>query len=113
MPTDGKLVTRGTVIDVMDKKSGAVVVTLCESFDESGQALIRNQSSTFVVGAGNFGGKSKPNDQVIPTIPNPSRAPDFTALCKTTIDQAALYRLCGDFNPMHIDPNFAKLGGFR
>lgn len=97
----------------MDKKSGAVVVTLCESFDASGQPIIRNQSSTFVVGAGNFGGKSKPNDQVIPTVPNPTRAPDFTVSCKTTIDQAALYRLCGDFNPLHIDPNFAKLGGFR
>lgn len=113
LPTDGKLVTRGTIVDVMDKKSGAVVVTLCESFDASGQPIIRNQSSTFVVGAGNFGGKSKPNDQVIPTVPNPTRAPDFTVSCKTSIDQAALYRLCGDFNPMHIDPNFAKLGGFR
>lgn len=97
----------------MDKKSGAVVVTLCESFDQSGQAIIRNQSSTFVVGAGNFGGKSKPNDAVIPTIPAPKRNPDYIALCKTSTDQAALYRLSGDFNPMHIDPNFAKLGGFR
>lgn len=96
----------------MDKKSGALVVTLCESFDESGQTIIRNQSSTFVVGAGNFGGKSKPSDEVIPTIPAPSRSPDFTALCKTSIDQAALYRLSGDYNPMHIDPNFSKMGGF-
>jgi acyl dehydratase len=113
LPADCKLTTRGSVVDVMDKKSGAVVVTLCESYDPSGQPIIRNQSSTFVVGAGNFGGKSKPNDQVIPTVPNPSRTPDFTALCTTSIDQAALYRLSGDFNPMHIDPNFAKLGGFR
>lgn len=97
----------------MDKKSGAVVVTLCESFDASGQIVIRNQSSTFIVGAGNFGGKSQPNNLVIPTVPNPKRSPDFTALCKTSIDQAALYRLSGDFNPMHIDPNFSKLGGFR
>lgn len=97
----------------MDKKSGAVVVTLCESFDENGEPLIRNQSSTFVVGAGNFGGKSKPSSDVIMPVPAPNRKPDFTALCKTTIDQAALYRLSGDFNPLHIDPNFAKLGGFR
>lgn len=88
-------------------------MTLCESYDPSGQLLIRNQSSTFVVGAGNFGGKSKPNDQVIQPVPAPNRTPDFTALVKTSIDQAALYRLSGDYNPMHIDPNFAKLGGFK
>lgn len=113
LPTDGKLLTRGTVIDMMDKKSGAVVVTLCESFTESGEPVIRNQSSTFIVGAGNFGGKSKPNDQVVSTVPNPSRTPDCTVLTKTSIDQAALYRLSGDFNPLHIDPDFAKLGGFK
>lgn len=113
LPTDGKLVTRGSIVDVMDKKSGAVVVTLCESFDEHGEAIIRNQSSTFVVGAGNFGGKSKPNEQVIPTVPAPSRNPDFVAFCKTSIDQAALYRLSGDYNPMHIDPSFSKMGGFK
>lgn len=112
MPSDGKLTTRGSVVDVMDKKSGAVVVTLCESFDQNGEAIIRNQSSTFVVGAGNFGGKSKPNDDVILPIPPPQRTPDFTTLCKTSTDQAALYRLSGDFNPMHIDPSFAAIGGF-
>lgn len=113
LPSDGKLITRGSVVDVMDKKSGAVVVTLTETFDASGQQIIRNQSSTFVVGAGNFGGKSQPNDKVIPTVPTPKRSPDYTALCKTSIDQAALYRLSGDLNPMHIDPEFSKLGGFR
>lgn len=107
------MITRGSVVDVMDKKSGAVVVTLCESFDQVGNPIIRNQSSTFIVGAGNFGGKSKANDDVIQPIPPPKRNPDFTALCTTSTDQAALYRLSGDFNPMHIDPNFAKLGGFR
>lgn len=97
----------------MDKKSGALVVTGSDTFDERGQQLIRNQSSTFIVGAGNFGGKTKPNSEVIPTQPAPKRSPDFTALCKTSIDQAALYRLSGDYNPLHLDPNFAKLGGFR
>lgn len=97
----------------MDKKSGAVAVTLCESFDQNGDLIIRNQSSTFVVGAGNFGGKSKPNADVILPIPAPKRTPDFTTLCKTSTDQAALYRLSGDYNPMHIDPDFSKLGGFR
>lgn len=113
LPTDGTFTTRGTVVDVMDKKSGALVVTNLDTVDASGTLIIRNQSSTFIVGAGNFGGKSKPSDQVIQPIPAPNRAPDFTTLCKTTVDQAALYRLSGDYNPLHIDPNFAKLGGFR
>lgn len=76
----------------MDKKSGAVVVTLTETFTESGEPLIRNQSATFVVGAGNFGGKSQPSSDVVPTVPAPKRSPDFTATCKTGIDQAALVR---------------------
>jgi len=113
LPTDGKLTTRGKVLDVMDKKSGAAVVTLTESFDQSGQPIIRNQSTTFIVGAGNFGGKSKPSADVVLPIPPPKRNPDFTTLCKTSIDQAALYRLSGDLNPLHIDPAFAKLGGFN
>jgi (3R)-3-hydroxyacyl-CoA dehydrogenase / 3a,7a,12a-trihydroxy-5b-cholest-24-enoyl-CoA hydratase / enoyl-CoA hydratase 2 len=106
IPTECELTTRGTVIDVMDKKSGALVVTLCESFDKNGTLLIRNQSATFVVGAGNFGGKNTPNSQVIPTVPAPNRSPDYVVLAKTSPDQAALYRLSGDYNPMHIDPNF-------
>lgn len=75
--------------------------------------MIRNQSSTFIVGAGNFGGKSKANEQVVACVPNPSRSPDATMSMKTTIDQAALYRLSGDYNPMHIDPSFAAIGGFK
>ncbi|CAO1409010.1 unnamed protein product [Diamesa hyperborea] len=113
LPTDCDLTTRGSIVDVLDKKSGAVVVTLTDTYDPSGNHLIRNQSSTFIVGAGNFGGKSKPNEQVVACVPNPSRNPDATISMKTTLDQAALYRLSGDYNPMHIDPSFAAIGGFK
>ena len=41
----------------------------------------------------------------------PSRAPDASMKETTTLDQAALYRLSGDYNPLHIDPNFAAMGG--
>lgn len=108
LPAECELTTKGQVIDVMDKKSGALVVTECISCDENGTPLIRNQSATFVVGAGNFGGKSKPTDQVIPTIPSPSRTPDFVTTVTTSPDQAALYRLSGDYNPMHIDADFGE-----
>lgn len=113
IPTSGKLNTSGKVFDVMDKGSGAVVVTNCESYDESGRLLVKNQSSIFVVGAGKFGGKKNAIEGVVPTLPNPARAPDASVQYKTNEDQAALYRLSGDLNPLHIDPNFAAIAGFK
>ncbi|XP_064538687.1 peroxisomal multifunctional enzyme type 2 [Drosophila montana] len=113
LPTSGKLLTKGKVFDIMDKGSGAVVVTSCESFDENGRLLVKNQSAIFVVGAGKFGGKKVPIAGVVPLAAAPSRAPDSSIQYKTSEDQAALYRLSGDLNPLHIDPNFARLSGFK
>ena len=48
---------------------------------------------------------------VQPTVPAPSRAPDASLRHKTLPIQAALYRLSGDYNPLHIDADFAKIGG--
>ncbi len=84
---------------------------LADSYDASGRLIVRSQSSTFVIRAGNFGGKSKADDAVVPAIPAPNRKADASVQYKTSEDQAALYRLSGDFNTLHIDPDFAKLGG--
>ncbi|XP_073827829.1 peroxisomal Multifunctional enzyme type 2 [Musca autumnalis] len=113
MPTSAKLTTTGKVFDVMDKGSGAVVVTNCDSYDENGRLLVKNQSSIFVVGAGKFGGKKTPIEGVVPIVPAPNRAPDASIQYKTNEDQAALYRMSGDLNPLHIDPNFAAISGFK
>ncbi|EDV99882.1 peroxisomal multifunctional enzyme type 2 [Drosophila grimshawi] len=113
MPTSGTLLTKGRVFDVMDKGSGAVVVTSCDSYDETGRLLVKNQSAIFVVGAGKFGGKKTPIAGVVPLAAAPSRQPDATIQYKTDVGQAALYRLSGDLNPLHIDPNFARLSGFN
>ncbi|XP_037934559.1 peroxisomal multifunctional enzyme type 2-like [Teleopsis dalmanni] len=113
IPTNGTLTTTGKVFDVMDKGSGAVVVTNAESYDESGRLIVKNQSSIFVVGAGKFGGKKNPINGVVPIANTPSRAPDASIQYKTTEDQAALYRLSGDLNPLHIDPSFAAIAGFK
>lgn len=113
IPTSGKLTTTGKVFDVMDKGSGAVVVTNCDSYDENGRLLVKNQSSIFVVGAGKFGGKKNPIEGVVPVVAAPNRSPDSSIQYKTTEDQAALYRLSGDSNPLHIDPNFAAISGFK
>ncbi|ALC49960.1 Mfe2 [Drosophila busckii] len=113
LPTSGKLLTRGKVFDVMDKGSGAVVVTSCDSYDENGRLLVKNQSSIFAVGAGRFGGKKNPIAGVVPLAVAPSRTPDSSVQYRTSEDQAALYRLSGDLNPLHIDPSFALMAGFK
>lgn len=113
IPTKGKLTTTGKVFDVMDKGSGAAVVTSCDSYDENGRLLVKNQSTIFIVGAGKFGGKKNPAQGVVPIMPPPKRAPDASMQYKTTEDQAALYRLSGDLNPLHIDPSFAAIAGFK
>uniref|UniRef100_A0A668AKX7 Hydroxysteroid (17-beta) dehydrogenase 4 n=1 Tax=Myripristis murdjan TaxID=586833 RepID=A0A668AKX7_9TELE len=79
----------------------------------SGDELVcYNQWSVFVVGAGGFGGK-RTSDRAKALVPPPNRAPDAVVTDSTTRDQAALYRLSGDWNPLHIDPSFAAMGGFK
>lgn len=109
--TSGVLESHCRVVDVIDKGSGAVVITDIESFDESGEKVLFSQMSTFVRGAGNFGGKRTSDKAILPQNP-PSRAPDASIQQKTGENQAILYRLTGDRNPLHIDPSFAAMGGF-
>ncbi|XP_044265364.1 peroxisomal multifunctional enzyme type 2-like isoform X1 [Tribolium madens] len=112
VPKEGKLFSKNTIAEVLDKGSGAAIVQNIETFDEQGNLLIRNQTVAFVVGAGNFGGP-RTGTKAIPCQVKPSRAPDMSLTDKTTIDQAALYRLSGDTNPLHIDPNMAMVAGFK
>ena len=65
-----------------------------------------------MVGSGNFGGKKDSNELFQVSKKKFDRAPDKTLSEKTNLDQAALYRLNGDYNPLHIDPEFALIGGF-
>ncbi|XP_054277908.1 peroxisomal multifunctional enzyme type 2 [Macrosteles quadrilineatus] len=111
MPTSGALVSKVTVADVLDKGKGAVVLYDVDTYDESGDKVSYTQLAGFIVGAGGFGGK-RDSPKAIPTVDHPRRNPDFTA--RQTIDpnQAALYRLSGDLNPLHIDPSFASVSGF-
>jgi acyl dehydratase len=110
IPTKGKLTTGGKIGAIYDKGSGAVIVVDSETKDESGTVLFANRASIFVRGAGGFGGERGPSasSQNVP----PEKRPDYTVEYKTSEDQAAIYRLSGDRNPLHIDPDFAKLGGF-
>ncbi|RWS29708.1 peroxisomal multifunctional enzyme type 2-like isoform X1, partial [Leptotrombidium deliense] len=114
IPSRGVLHSIPRVVDVLDKGSGAVIIAEVETRDEHGEQLAYNQFSIFLVGSGNFGGKRMSDKKEVKNIVTPpKRNPDFVVFEKTSEDQAALYRLCGDKNPLHIDPAFAAVGGFN
>uniref|UniRef100_A0A8C3FYW6 Peroxisomal multifunctional enzyme type 2 n=1 Tax=Cyclopterus lumpus TaxID=8103 RepID=A0A8C3FYW6_CYCLU len=92
--------------------SGISLSTTIMNTYSGDQLICFNQFSVFVVGAGGFGG-SRTSDKAKAALPPPKRAPDVVMIDSTTRDQAALYRLSGDWNPLHIDPSFAAMGGFQ
>src|SRR5262245_6811544 len=109
IPTEGKVVTTPTIKAVYDKGKGDVVVVVTESGDPKGKVLFRSQSSIFVRGEVGFGGDRGPSGEK--NTP-PDRAPDKSISYKTLPQQALVYRLSGDMNPLHADPQFAAMGGF-
>ncbi|XP_054707762.1 peroxisomal multifunctional enzyme type 2-like [Uloborus diversus] len=105
------LSTKCRLLDVLDKGSGAVVIIEADTHNKMNQLVMRTQWSIFLVGAGNFGGK-RSTEKPVKVMNPPNRSADAVVEEKTSVDQAALYRLCGDKNPLHIDPSFATIGGF-
>lgn len=112
IPTDGALTSKASIVEVLDKGSGAAITVNIDSYNQQGQLVLRNQTVTFAVGCGNFGGP-RTGSKTVPSQPKPSRNPDKSLTQKTSGDQAALYRLSGDLNPLHIDPNMALVSGFK
>ena len=94
---------------IYDKGKAALVVVETESVDQKGRLLFRNTSGIFARGEGGFGGDRGPSG---PKNAPPDRKPDKSIAMKTLPQQALIYRLSGDMNPLHADPDFAKLGGF-
>jgi acyl dehydratase len=98
--------TRACIAGVFDTGKGAVVEF--ESLTVGATPLFRNRFSIFVRGEGGFGGPRRP----APGNEPPARDPDIEIERATLPQQALLYRLTGDRNPLHADPDFARLGGF-
>lgn len=116
IPTAAKTKSYAKLIEVVDKGSAAILkggVTTVNA--ETGEELFYNESTVFLRGCGGFGGPKKPADRGAATAANvpPQRMPDVVVEEATTEEQAAVYRLSGDYNPLHVDPNFAKMGGFK
>ncbi|KAJ3487160.1 hypothetical protein NLI96_g3745 [Meripilus lineatus] len=115
IPTSGTFVNEARLLEVLDKGKAAAVTTVVETKDKaSGKVIFENQSTVFIRGAGGFGGRRSGKDRGPATAANtpPQRKPDAIVEEKTSPSQAALYRLSGDYNPLHILPEFAAIGGF-
>ncbi|MBS2019305.1 MAG: SDR family NAD(P)-dependent oxidoreductase [Deltaproteobacteria bacterium] len=111
LPAHAKLRHEAKVKDIFDKGKNAVVINGITTYDaETGEELVYNELTTFVRGAGGWGGERGPTGE---QNPPPDRAPDAVITEKTTANQALLYRLTGDWNPLHADPNFAQAFGFQ
>jgi acyl dehydratase len=109
VPTAGKLTTYPKVANIYDKGKGALIELEAETKDEAGDVVYYNVFGTFIRGEGGFGGEKGPAAGNEP----PDRAPDKVAEMKTLPQQALIYRLSGDINPLHADPNFASMAGFE
>ena len=108
MPVEGTATLQSEITAMYDKGKAAVVVTSTEA-TMGGEPLYTNTASMFIRGAGGWGGERGPSGpQNVP----PEREPDHQVTYQTSPDQALVYRLSGDRNPLHSDPSFAAMGGF-
>ena len=116
IPTAATLVSYPKLLEVIDKGNAAILVSGTTTKDAAtGEDVFYNETSAYVRGSGGFGGPSKGSNRGAATAANkpPQRQPDSVMEEATTEEQAALYRLNGDRNPLHIDPDFSKMGGFK
>lgn len=110
LPAQGRMIQVGELTRIYDKGKGALIQIEIKGSDEGGHPLYDIVWSIFYVGGGGFGGDPGPRPESL--APPPGAPPDFSVAYTTTENQAALYRLSGDLNPLHLDPEAARRGGF-
>jgi acyl dehydratase len=108
IPAEATITNRGKVAELWDKGKAALAVLQVDSSDESGKPLFTNRFGLFLRGEGGFGGEPGPKAGNAA----PDRAPDGVIESPTIPQQALIYRLSGDKNPLHADPEIAKMAGF-
>ena len=110
IPVEAQATVQDRVVAMYDKGKAAVVVTEAEVKLASGELLWTTRSSAFIRGEGGWGGDRGPSGPQ--NEPPAGQSPDHEVTLQTSSDQAFVYRLSGDRNPLHTDPSFAALGGF-
>ena len=110
LPVAGELESTSEITAIWDKGKGAVIEVTAHAVSVAdGAPLFDLVMSAFIRGEGGFGGDRGPSG---PRNEPPDRAPDHSVTMTTRPEQALLYRLSGDRNPLHSDPSFATLAGF-
>ncbi|MFN8071833.1 MAG: MaoC/PaaZ C-terminal domain-containing protein [Mycobacterium sp.] len=108
LPPSGTARATTRITDVWDKGKAAVILNETTVADPDGTVLWRTKRSIFARGEGGFGGERGPST----AVSAPDRAPDVEIDIPVLPQQALLYRMCGDRNPLHSDPGFASAAGF-
>lgn len=111
LPKEGaKLKLLGKTAGVHAKGKGALVEKEYHLVDDTGKVYYKLVDGTFFVGARDFKDSGKTFSK---NVPPPASTPTHTVESKTDENIASLYRLSGDYNPLHVDPQFAQMGGFE
>lgn len=110
MPVEGgEFMLRTRVIGISKRGSGASVESET-IISQAGKDVYKIISGAFMVGARNFSDSGISNSEKVDV---PSRKPDAVLEMPTSVTQAQIYRLSGDYNPLHVDPNSAAMSGFK
>jgi len=109
LPVSGTVRATARCVAIEDKGSGALVTTESVAVDGDGEPLVTSRSSVFIRGEQGPAGQRRPGEE----WRRPEGEPGAVATCPTRPEQALLYRLSGDRNPLHSDPAFAARAGFE
>ena len=112
LPVSGDFIANAKVIGCYDKgpARGAIIeVETTVKNKKNNEEICKLVSTTFARGDGGFGGPDSPKKEIFIL----DGEPDYVSEVSTKPDQALIFRLSGDYNPLHSDPNFAKAAGFE
>ncbi|MDD2857323.1 MAG: MaoC/PaaZ C-terminal domain-containing protein [Candidatus Nanopelagicales bacterium] len=108
IPVEGEGLQSSRLTGIYDKGSGALVTMTSTITDLDGNVIVESANGSFIRGEGGFGGDGGPSE----SWDLPDRPADHVVRQQTRTDQALIYRMSGDRNPLHNDPVFAAKGGF-
>jgi len=116
LPAEGTVIGRTRIVDIIDNGpgKGALMYSERDIVDQkTGEVLAVSESTTFARADGGFGGPTGPTGPKKAVHALPERAPDLSVDIPTLPQAALIYRLSGDYNPLHADPDVAKTANFK